>query len=71
MRRLLLLGVLLLAGCQNVAGPFARREPVRVDDPRLPISEQQRLARDRLPLPDESNKVGPHSGAALPGTFGR
>lgn len=68
MRRFCCLILLLaLAGCQNVRGPFEPRSPARVDDPRLPIPEQQRRARDQLPLPDESTKIAPNSGATPPG----
>lgn len=66
MRRLLLFGVLMLAGCQNTLGPFTGREPQRVDDPLLTIPEQQRRGRDRLALPDES-RILPHSGVEIPG----
>ena len=61
MRRLVLTAaLLLLAGCQNLEGPRARREnPQRVDDPRLPISEQERRGREELALPLESPTVGP------------
>jgi hypothetical protein len=63
MRRILILGILCLAGCQNVSGPFAPRSPMRVDDPRLSISEQEMLGRDRYALPEESPRVAPPSGA--------
>jgi hypothetical protein len=66
MRKLLLVGVLVLAGCQNVAGPFAARPPQRVDDPHLSIPEQQYRGRDRLALPDETSGAPP-SGASIPG----
>jgi hypothetical protein len=59
MRRLLTLGVLLLAGCQGVVGPFQAREPQRVDDPRYSIPEQERRARAQLPLPQESRTIAP------------
>jgi hypothetical protein len=59
MRRIFLTGVLVLAGCQNVAGPFARRPPQRVDDPLLSINEQEMRGRDRLALPLESPNVAP------------
>jgi hypothetical protein len=73
MRRLGFLVVLLavagsaLAGCQNIRGPFQPRPQTRPDDPRFPISEQERRARDQVPLPDESSEVGPQSGNAYPG----
>ncbi len=71
MYRLCLLGVLFLAGCQNLAGPFAHRDAQRVDDPLLSINEQQRRGRDRLALPDETANLAPQTGVALPGPHGR
>ncbi len=63
MRRLCLVGALaLLAGCQNVSGPFRPKPPVRVDDPNVSIKEQQRRGRSRLALPDEQIEVGPYTG---------
>jgi len=68
MRRILIVCILLLSGCQNISGPFQPRSPVRVDDPGLNIDEQERLSRDRLALPDES--IAPPSGAAArPGSI--
>jgi hypothetical protein len=65
MRRLLCLGILLLAGCQLV-GPRERREQTgRVDDPRLTLEEQERRARDRLSLPDQN--LGPRTYMEYPG----
>lgn len=61
MRRILLAGILLLAGCQSIRGPFALRSPERVDDPYLSIDEQQRNGRERLALPDETQFAGPKS----------
>jgi hypothetical protein len=70
MRRLLVVGILLLAGCQGVSGPFSR-PPGRVDDPLLTISEQKARARERLALPDESQSVGPRLGIIPPdGSYG-
>jgi hypothetical protein len=60
MRRLIVLGVLLLAGCQSVRGPLQPREPQRADDPRYSIPEQQRRARDQLALPQETPTVAPN-----------
>jgi hypothetical protein len=54
-----MLGILCLAGCQGVAGPFAAREPQRADDPRYSIPEQERRGRDRLALPQESMTIAP------------
>lgn len=68
MRKLLLLGLLLLAGCQNTVGPFGYRPPQRVDDPSLPIAEQQRRARDRYAIPDETPNLLPSTRSAPPGS---
>lgn len=72
MRKVVVVGLLLLGGCRSsTVGPFESRRPERVDDPRLTISEQQRRGRDRLPLPVESSLVGPMSGVeAMPGIRG-
>lgn len=61
MRRLLppLVGLLLLVGCRTFVGPFAHRQPQRVDDPHLSIAEQEQRGRDRLALPEESATVAP------------
>jgi hypothetical protein len=59
MRRLLILGLVLLAGCQSVRGPLAPRDPQRADDPRYSVQEQERRTRDQLPLPDESRTIAP------------
>lgn len=69
MRGLLVLGLLLLAGCQNVIGPFRPRSPQRVDDPNISIQDQEFRARDRLALPQENEALAPYSGAARPGMF--
>ena len=68
MRRLLLPGVLLLAGCVGVEGPRYRRDnPQPVDGPCLTLEEQQRRERDRLALPEESSNVGPPTYFTPPG----
>jgi len=62
MRRLLLLGVLLLTGCSTTDGPFRRNRSERVDDPYYSVQEQQRRGRAGLSLPDETLLGGPSSG---------
>jgi hypothetical protein len=61
MRRLIVLTALVLSGCQNVIGPREPRQPVRIDDPRVPIVEQERRGRDRLALPDSSPNLLPQT----------
>lgn len=67
MGRLLALGVLCLAGCQGVVGPFQRRSTERVDSPNVSLAEQEARARDRYALPDESPFVAPNSGNEFKG----
>jgi hypothetical protein len=64
MRRLLVIGLLLLAGCQGVVGPFQPRSAQRVDDPLLTINEQEKRSRARLALPDESYATGPKASSS-------
>jgi hypothetical protein len=67
MRWTLLVGLLLLAGCQGVVGPVRRTFlSDEVDDPRYTIDEQRQRARDRLGLPEDSSAVGPRTDADLP-----
>jgi hypothetical protein len=70
MRRLAVVVLLVLAGCCNLRGPFAHRQPLRIDDPRIPISEQERRARDRLAMPDPSPNVAPRTGIEFPDPHG-
>lgn len=67
MQRWICLGLLLLAGCQNVIGPRERRmNQVKVDHPFLTIDEQERLARDQLAFPQQSREIAPPTYAGLP-----
>lgn len=68
---LLLIGTVLLAGCR-VAGPFEHnRNPQRVDDPSLSISEQEARARDRMSMPDTSSNIAPSNGIGFLDPHGR
>jgi hypothetical protein len=71
MSRLFLIGLVCLAGCRGVVGPFQQREPERVDDPRISIREQQARGRDRLALPDDANSLAPKTGINPPSMIGR
>jgi hypothetical protein len=71
MRKSLAVALLLLTGCQNVAGPFAGRPPQRVDDPHVSTDEQKYRARDQIGLPYDFDVKGmPKSGAAVPSSGG-
>ena len=71
MRRMMLLGLLLLAGCQNTVGPLENRFRPRPDNPYYSIEEQKRRGRDRYALPDDSAAVGPRTGLSSYGPTGR
>ncbi len=73
MRRLLQVGILLLAGCQSVNGPVRRsiNPPPPLDDPSLSVGEQLRRGRDQLAFPDGSTAVAPRTGAEIPNASGR
>ncbi len=63
MRRLFLLGFVILAGCQNLDGPFTRTDTrTRADDPYYSIAEQERRGRSRFALPDPGANPAPPTG---------
>jgi hypothetical protein len=71
MRRMMLLGLLILAGCQNTIGPLANRNRERPDQAQYDIEEQKRRGRDRYSLPDDSPLIGPRTGISGYGPTGR
>ena len=67
MRRLLLVCLLLLTGCESLVGPRKRAmSPQKVDPPNLPINEQEYRARDNLAFPDSTPDVGPRTWMEMP-----
>jgi hypothetical protein len=70
MRQLILLTAVLLTGC-GLKGPFANRSSQRVDDPRLPIYEQEYRGRDRLAYPEQAPNLTPRTYVEFPGPHGR
>lgn len=73
MRRVFLMAAFLgLAGCQGIEGPFQRASrPIPIDDPRLPLDEQEARGRERLAYPDDSEPVGPRTFTEPPAVGGR
>jgi hypothetical protein len=72
MRRLILVGLVLLTGCQGIVGPRQRLfAPKDVDVPGMPIPEQERRGREFLALPEPSNDVAPRTYAENPAYKGR
>ena len=67
MRRLLLMGLLMLAGCAGTTGPRMRdANPQKVDPRYLPIFEQEERAKANLPYPNIQYGVGPRTWAEIP-----
>jgi hypothetical protein len=71
MRRFVVLGLLVLAGCQNTTGPLANRNRDRADNPYYNTEDQKERGRDRYPLLDDSPQVGPNTGTSSYGPTGR
>jgi hypothetical protein len=72
MRRIVWVGLFVLAGCQGIQGPLQRRcRPELIDDPRVSVSEQEMRGRDRLALPEPSMNVAPRTYAEFPEYKGR
>lgn len=67
MRRLVLVNLLLLAGCTGLTGPRMRdANPQKVDLPWLPIPEQQDRAKANLAYPNIQYGVAPRTWAEIP-----
>jgi hypothetical protein len=67
MRRLLLMSLLLLAGCVGTTGPRMRdANPQKVDPRCLPIPLQQERAKANLPYPNIQPGTTPRTWAELP-----
>jgi hypothetical protein len=71
MQRILVVGLLVLTGCQGTVGPIQRRSIITpIDDPRLTIDEQKERQRDRVALPESSSVYGPRTYAENPALRG-
>jgi hypothetical protein len=68
MRRLLLMGLLCLAGCAGINGPRARDANLQRVDPRgLSIPEQQQRAKATLPYENiQPTRDAPRTWAGIP-----
>ena len=69
-RRVSLVALMALSGCQSVSGPLAYRRPERVDDPRLSIDEQKARGRERYSY-IEDDRLTPKTYVDRPSTMGR
>ncbi len=64
MRRYLVLGLVVMAGCQNTVGPLQNRSREKADKPYYNTQDQMYRGRDRYPLLDDSPQVGPNTGTS-------
>ncbi|MGL4552779.1 MAG: hypothetical protein ACRC33_16510 [Gemmataceae bacterium] len=61
MRTLLLVGLILMTGCQGTVGPRRRTPDDDILVPGSTPSEQKAQQRDRLPFGDASPSAGPRT----------
>jgi hypothetical protein len=77
MRCIVLVGLVVLGGCQGIDGPRAHlAKPEVLAGPGLTIREQEARGRDRLALPESSRDLGvmsvaPPTYAENPAYWGR
>ena len=70
-RRLLVLTVIALAGCNRFSGPLETRQMSRPDQPGYTIEEQQRRGRERLAVSEDDYRIGPKGYIDRPSPIGR
>ena len=58
-RRLLVLGVIALAGCSRFSGPLETRQLPRADAPGYDIEEQKKRGRERNSVSEDDFRIGP------------
>jgi hypothetical protein len=58
-RRMLILGVLVLAGCNRFSGPVETRQLPRADAPGYDIEEQKKRGRERNSISEDDFRIGP------------
>lgn len=63
---LVMLALLLSAGCESIRGPFQPKPKTRIDDPNLPIADQERRGRDRMGYPDKTSVLPNDPGLNFP-----
>ena len=67
MRRILVVALLLVSGCEGLQGPRRRSMyPERVDVPCMPIPRQEYRGRAELAYPDSSWSRSPRTWAEVP-----
>lgn len=67
MQRLLLVSLLMLAGCAGTTGPRMRdANPQKVDPRGLPIYKQEERAKANLPYPNIQYGVAPRTWQEIP-----
>ena len=70
-RRMLVLVVIALAGCNRFSGPLETRQMGRADAPGYTIEEQQKRGRERLAVTEDDYRIGPKGYIDRPSPTGR
>ncbi len=70
-RRLLVLSLIALAGCNRYSGPLETRQMGRADAPGYTIPQQQQRGRERLSISEDDFRIGPKGYIDRPSPTGR
>ena len=70
-RRMLVLGMIALVGCNRFSGPLETRQMGRADAPGYTIDEQKKRGRERLAVSEDDYRIGPKGFIDRPSPTGR
>ena len=70
-RRLIVLGLITLTGCNRFSGPLETRQMGRADAPGYTIPEQKQRGRERLAITEDDYRIGPKGYIDRPSPIGR
>lgn len=70
-RRLFVLGLIALTGCNRFSGPVETRQMGRADAPGYTIDEQKKRGRERLAVSEDDYRIGPKGYIDRPSPTGR
>ncbi len=69
-RRIMLVALVALAGCQSTGSSLGSRQPSRARDPMLSLEHQRAIGREKLSIV-EDDRLLPKAYVDRPGTTGR
>lgn len=70
-RRLFVLGLIVLTGCNRFSGPLETRQLPRADSPGYTIDEQKKRGRERMAISEDDYRIGPKGYIDRPSPTGR